>query len=99
MSRAARVVLGVALPALGVWLAGEGEAMACTSCFGQAEGPMIDAARLGVWLLLGVTVAVQGAFAAFFLYLRRQARQAADRELGEEWSRLQGEDDRGWRSA
>ena len=60
---------------------------------------MIDAARLGVWLLLAVTVAVQGAFAAFFLCLHRRARQAADRELDEEWSRLQRDHDRGWRSA
>ena len=36
---------------------------------------MIDAARLGMWLLLGVTLAIQGGFVAFFLYLRRQAAQ------------------------
>ena len=36
---------------------------------------MIDAARLGMWLLLGVTFAIQGGFIAFFLYLA-QARRA-----------------------
>ena len=64
-------------------------AWACQTCFGNAEGPLIDAARLGTFLLLGVTFAVQGAFLAFFLYLRRQARRAAEAALDDEWSRLQ----------
>jgi hypothetical protein len=66
-------------------------ALACPACFGQGEGPMIDAARLGIWLLLGVTLLLQGGFAAFFLYLRRRATRASRREqeIGEEWSRLQ----------
>ena len=63
--------------ALAVLLLTAGAAGACPVCFGESEGPMIDAARLGTWLLLGVVVAVQGAFVAFFLYLRRQARRAA----------------------
>jgi predicted MFS family arabinose efflux permease len=79
-------------------LASARQAQACPSCFGQAEGPMIDAARLGIWLLLGVTLCLQGGFAAFFLYLRRRARKAADQALDEEWSRLQREGDRAWRS-
>jgi len=58
-------------------LVGDRQALACPSCFGQAEGPLIDAARLGVWLLLGVTLGLQGGFAAFFLYLRRRSAQAA----------------------
>lgn len=49
--------------------------LACTTCYGHAEGPLIDAARLGIWLLLGVTVCLQAGFAAFFLYLRRRARR------------------------
>lgn len=50
-------------------------ALACTSCMSGADGPMVGAARLGIWLLLGVTVAVEGAFAVFFLYLWRRARR------------------------
>jgi hypothetical protein len=42
-----------------------------------------------MWLLLVVTLALQGAFVAFFLYLRRRATSAADQALDEEWSRLQ----------
>ena len=72
-----------------VALAGATEALACPACFGDAEGPMIDAARLGSFLLLGITLAIQGAFVAFFLYLRRQARRASDQALDTEWSRLQ----------
>jgi hypothetical protein len=65
--------------------------VACTSCYGNAEGPMISGARLGIWLLLAVTLCVQGAFIAFFLYLRRQARRSADEAIDAEWSQLQRE--------
>jgi heme/copper-type cytochrome/quinol oxidase subunit 2 len=73
-------------------------ALACPSCYGNAEGPMIDAARVGMYLLLGITLAVQGSFVAFFLYLRRKSRQARDHELDAEWSRLQRAHDRAWRN-
>ena len=63
--------------------------MSCPSCFGQADGPLVDGARAGIWLLLAVVVALQGGFAAFFLYLRRQSARAADEALDEEWARLQ----------
>ena len=63
---------------------------ACPACFGQADGPLIDAARMGIWLLLGVTAAVQAAFVAFFLHLRRQAARARDQAVDLEWPRLQG---------
>jgi hypothetical protein len=79
-------------------LAGATEALACPVCFGDAEGPMIDAARLGTFLLLGITLAIQGAFVAFFLYLRRQARKARDQALDAEWSSLQRAHDRAWRN-
>ena len=45
--------------------------------------------KLGVLLMLGVTLAVQGGFVAFFLYLRRRAKRMADVELDTEWSDLQ----------
>ena len=35
-------------------------------------------------------IAVQGAFVAFFLYLRRRAKRIADVDLETEWSELQG---------
>lgn len=57
-------------------------ALCCTSCMSGGDGPMLDAARLGIWLLLGVTVAVQGAFAAFFLYLWRRARRLSGSAAG-----------------
>jgi hypothetical protein len=47
---------------------------------------MIDAARLGAFALIGVVFAVQAAFLAFFLHLRRQARRSAQTE---EFSRYQ----------
>lgn len=95
-SRCARA-LSAAAAAL-VLLASPGTALACPSCYGATEGPLIDAARVGMWLLLGVTLAIQGAFAAFFLYLRKKAREARDQALDAEWSSLQRAHDRAWRN-
>jgi hypothetical protein len=63
--------------------------LACTMCFGAQETSMIDGAKLGVLVLLAVLLAVQGAFVAFFLYLRKRAKRFADLELDSEWSELQ----------
>lgn len=54
-------------------------ASACAVCYGDAEGPMIDAARLGVYLLFGLVLCIQLAFVAFFLVLRKRAREAQAR--------------------
>jgi hypothetical protein len=64
-------------------------ALACPVCFGGAEGALIDGAKLGVLVLVGVTLLVQGSFVAFFLYLRRNAKRNADLELETEWLELQ----------
>ena len=50
---------------------------------------MIDGAKLGVLVMLGIMLAVQGGFVAFFLYLRKRAKRIADVELDDEWSELQ----------
>jgi len=63
--------------------------LACTMCFAAEESSMIDGAKLGILAMLLVTFAVQGAFAAFFIHLRRQARRNADVEIDHEWSELQ----------
>jgi hypothetical protein len=60
----------------GLWLLGAARgAQACSVCYGEAEGPMMDAARLGVWLLYGMVVVVQLGLAAFFVYLMRRSRR------------------------
>jgi urocanate hydratase len=38
---------------------------------------MIEGARAGGWALIGLAAVMQGAFATFFLILRRRLRQAA----------------------
>lgn len=50
---------------------------ACEVCYGKADSPWIDAAQASVWLMLGVTAAVQVGFAVFFLKLRSRAKAAA----------------------
>ena len=72
----------VLVVAVVLWASAPVPSLACSTCFGQSDGPMIDGARVGTFLLLGVVFAVQAAFAAFFLYLRRQAArsgQSADK--------------------
>jgi hypothetical protein len=59
-------------------------------CFGAEETSIIDGTKLGVAVMLGITLAVQGGFVGFFLYLRKRAKRIADIELDAEWSELQG---------
>lgn len=68
------------------WLLSARPAQACAVCYGQAEGPMIDAARMGVWLLFGLVLAVQVAFVLFFLCLRRRARAYREAHPDPCWS-------------
>ena len=63
--------------------------LACPQCFGAEETSMINGTRVGILVLLAVTLVVQGAFVGFFLYLRNRAKQMADIELDVEWSELQ----------
>ena len=80
-----RAVMTAAFVALG----GSSSLLACPVCFGAEETSMIDGAKLGVLVMLGILFAVQGGFVAFFLYLRKRARRIADIELETEWSELQ----------
>jgi hypothetical protein len=76
--------------AVAVFIGGSSSAFACPVCFGALETPIIDGTKLGILVLLTITLTVQGAFAAFFLYLRRRAKRIADIDLDTEWSQLQG---------
>ena len=84
-SRAARIFIIAAA----VLICGSSNALACPVCFGADETPLIEGAKLGVLLLLAITLAVQGGFVGFFLYLRKRAKRIADIELDAEWSELQ----------
>ena len=63
--------------------------LACASCFGAADSPLIDGARAGAIFLITVVLAMQGSFAGFFFYLRSRARRAKSRAVDREWSALQ----------
>jgi hypothetical protein len=76
---ASKAVRAVAL-ALAIWIVAPSAANACSVCYGEAEGPMIDGARMGVFMLFGLTILIQGAFGAFFVTLYRRGRGAAGRE-------------------
>ena len=68
---------------------GSSSVLACPVCFGAVETPLIDGAKLGILVLLAITLAVQAAFVGFFLYLRKRAKLIADIDLDAEWSQLQ----------
>jgi len=72
-----------------ILMLGGSSVFACPMCFGAEETSMIDGAKLGIIVMLGITFAVQGGFLAFFLYLRRRAKRIAELELDSEWSELQ----------
>jgi hypothetical protein len=78
--------------AVAVVIGGSSSVFACPVCFGlldAQDSSMVDGTRLGILVLLAITIAVQGGFVAFFLYLRKRAKRIADIDLDTEWSKLQ----------
>jgi hypothetical protein len=73
-----------------VVVGGSSTLLACPVCFGAEESSLIDGAKLGVLVMVAVTLAVQGAFVGFFFYLRNRAKRIAEADLETEWSELQG---------
>ena len=84
-----RGIRSAAMTAVAVITAGRSSVLACPMCFGAEETSMIDGTKLGVLVMLAITLVVQGGFVGFFLYLRKRAKRIADIELDTEWSELQ----------
>ena len=83
----------VLMTAAAIVFGGSSSVLACPVCFGLLDAEntsMIDGTKLGILVLLGITLSVQGAFMAFFLYLRKRAKRIAEIDLDIEWSELQG---------
>jgi ABC-type thiamin/hydroxymethylpyrimidine transport system permease subunit len=55
-------------------------ASACPVCFGASDGPMLQGSNMGIAALLMVTLAMLGAFAAFFATLARRASRRAEQD-------------------
>jgi hypothetical protein len=77
------------LTAVAVTFGGSASVLACPMCFGAQETSLVEGTKLGILVMLGITFSVQGAFLAFFIYLRKRAKRNADVELDIEWSDLQ----------
>ena len=77
------------LTALLAAIGGGTRVLACPHCFGAEETTLIDGTKLGILAMLGITLAVQGGFVGFFLYLRKRAKRAVEMEIDSEWSELQ----------
>jgi hypothetical protein len=79
--------------AAAILFGGSSSVLACPVCFGLLDAEntsMIDGTKLGILVLLAITLVVQGAFVSFFLYLRQRAKRIAEIDLDIEWSELQG---------
>ena len=75
-----RLLIGIAT--LAVCALADGSLLhACAVCFGEAQGPLIEGAKIGVWILFGLTACVQVAFIYFFYSLHRKAKAAPDHIL------------------
>jgi hypothetical protein len=55
--------------------------LACAVCFGASDSLQFKGMQVGILVLLGFTTCILGAFAAFFLYLRRRMTAVADQQL------------------
>jgi len=85
-----RVTIGTVLATvITIVIGGSASLLACPVCFGAEETSIINGTKLGMVALLVITLAVQGGFVGFFLYLRRRAKRIADADLDSEWSELQ----------
>jgi hypothetical protein len=51
-------------------------ALACPVCYQNVDSPLLDAAQMGVFVLLAITVGVLAGFAAFFRRLMKLSAQA-----------------------
>jgi hypothetical protein len=80
----------ISMTAAALLIGGSTNVFACPMCFGAEETSMVDGTKIGVMVMLAITLAVQGGFAGFFLYLRKRAKRIAEVELEAEWSELQG---------
>ena len=72
-----------------VIIGGGSSALACPVCFGAEETSMVHGTRLGVPVMLAITLDGAGRVRGIFLYLRKRAKWNADVELDTEWSELQ----------
>ena len=72
-----------------VVIGGGSSVLACPVCFGAEETTIVAGTKLGVVVMLAITLTVQGGFVGFFLYLRKRAKRTADVDFDTEWSELQ----------
>ena len=88
-SQPGRSIARTATTAATILIGGSTSAFACPLCFGAEETGLVNGTQLGMLVLLGIILLMQGAFAGFFIYLRRRAKRIADIDLDIEWSKLQ----------
>ena len=84
-----RAITRAVATAIAVMIGGSSTLLACPMCFGAEETSMVDGTKVGVLVMLAITLAVQGGFVGFFLYLRKRAKRMAELEIDTEWAELQ----------
>ncbi len=56
-------------------LVGASQAPACPSCYGAAQGPVIDGMNKAIMAMIGITGFVLSGFVALFISIGRRAKQ------------------------
>ena len=92
--RRANVRIGVAALLATIWWMLMAEpVLACPVCFGSADTPAVQGAKMAILALLGVTGSVLVAFAAFFVHLTRRARMTSPAPVEVRQGRADGRSD------
>lgn len=65
---------------IGIWMA-SGSAQACPSCYGVADGPMIQGMNMAILTMLGITGFVLAAISSFFVMVRRRIKRLRAGEI------------------
>ena len=60
------------------WFFASGVALACPVCFSTTDPQVARGSNLAILALLGTTFGVLGAFAAFFIHLKRRSQLMPD---------------------
>lgn len=65
-------------------------ALACPSCYGAADGPMIQGMNMAILTMLGITGVVLAAISSFFVMMRRRIKRLRSGELTHPYINQQG---------
>ncbi len=64
--------------------------LACPSCYGAADSPMIDGMNTAIMSMVGIVVFVLSGFVAFFLFMRNRMKKLNEQKSSETYVNNKG---------